>query len=249
MSRSSAPESLLSLARTPAVPRGGVRGRRSLLAFVARRRHVFADVGAVLAIGLVVFLVFKPILTDAQNPPGADLYYHLTQLDYMADEVREGHGIPTWSPVVGLGRKYFINTGGSYPTGLYFLNLPIQLLTDDANVTYVTSLFLIFFVMGSGFYLGFRSRFGRPAAFLGAFVAMYGPYHFVVIVPQGRWPALMALAFLPAFLAAYLNLLDRPSRTSFAVAAIACGLALISHPLVLYPTLVGAAVYTVIWGM
>jgi len=249
MSRSSAPESLLSLARTPAVPRGGVRGRRSLLAFVARRRHVFADVGAVLAIALVVFLVFKPILTDAQNPPGSDIYYHLTRLDYMADEVRKGHGIPTWSPVQNLGQRFFINTGGSYPTGLYFLNLPIQLLTDDGNVTYVTSLFLIFFVMGSGFYLGFRSRFGRPAAFVGSFVAMFGPYHFVSVNVYGRWPALTALAFLPAFIAAYLNLLDRPSRASFAVAAIASGLALIAHPLILYTTLVGAGVYTMVWGV
>ena len=220
-----------------------------LRGFLIEKRKGLIDVGAIVAIAIVVLLVFMPILADTDNPPGVDIYYHLTHLDYMADEVRQGNGIPTWSPVLGLGYKYFINTGGTYPTGLYFLNLPLHLVTDDAGLTYVTSLALIFFMMGSGFYLGFRSRFGRPAAFLGAFVAMYGPYNFTAIEPQGRWPALMALAFLPAFFAAYMNLLDRPSRASFAVAAVTSGLALIVHPLVLYTALVGVGVYTVVWGM
>ena len=124
---------------------------------------------------------------------------------------------------------------------MYFLNLPLQLLTDDAATTYVVSLFIILFLMGSGFYLGFRFRFGRAAALVGALFATYGPYNFMAIDPQGRWPALMALAFVPVLVAAYLNLLDRPTRTSFAVAAVSSGLALIAHPLVLYAALVGLA--------
>ena len=237
------------LTHPPNAARATARWPDRLRSFILERRKWLIDVGAVAAIGVVVFLVFIPILSDSQNPPGADTYYHLTQLEYMADEVRQGNGIPTWSPVLGLGHRYFINTGGTYPTGAYFLNLPLHLLTDDAGTTFLTSLFLIFFVMGSGFYLGFRSRFGRPAAFVGAFVAMYGPYHFVSVNVYGRWLALTALAFLPAFLAAYLNLLDRPSRASFALAAITSGLALIVHPLVLYTTLVGVGAYTVVWAM
>jgi hypothetical protein len=202
---------------------------------------------ALLAIAVFVAWLLAPVYERRSNLPGYDQYYHMAHLDFLADQFAAGH-LPTLSPMGG-GTRFFLNTSGGYPTALYFFNLPIRMLTGDATATYLVSLFLIFLAAAGGFYLGFKARFGRLPALVGSVVAVAGPYQLTSVVPQGRWPGLQAMAFLPAFTASCISFLDAPTRLRFGLIAITFGLAFVSHPMVAYVGGLGVAVFALIWSV
>jgi len=204
-----------------------------------------------LLIAGTVLLVFRNILFDPHNIPGVDTYWHFALIADAADQLRETGSLAPWSSILNGGMDTYYATGGVYPMFVYYLSTPLLLWLGSVDAVYFILVIGSFLMMGWSFFLGFKGRFGRPAALLGGLAFMYAPFILVTVSPHGRLPALLALAFLPAFAAGYLTLLERPTRLCWIITAAAFAFVTASHPMLAYMSGLAMGAYTLViamWG-
>jgi len=206
---------------------------------------LWSDLAAFSIQTVLALLVTMPILLDVGNLPGVDTYFHVFHLDYVTQSVKDGLGIPNFSPFYVGGQSFYIGNDTSRPGGAYLLALPLNLILNNASLTYALGYVFILNLGSFGFYMGFKNQYGRPAALLGSIAALFSPFMLASIDVHGRWIGLLAAAFLPVLFAGTIGTLRKPSRTLFALIAVSFGFAFVIHAMVLLQTLFVLGAYVV----
>jgi xanthosine utilization system XapX-like protein len=181
-----------------------------------------------------LYFVLGDIVGKPYNLPGTDTYWHVTLIDEASDRLLAGEPIGSISESINGGIPYLYDTDSSYPQFAYIISILISIFTGDAGTTYGLLMFMASAVAQLSFYFGFRSRFGYVGAAIGGVAFAYAPFTLTNIVPQGRYPALLALATVPGVMAGLLAIMDRPSRSKWILTALAVGSSMAFHAMVFY---------------
>jgi hypothetical protein len=202
--------------------------------FTLDSNWLLSNVVIPIALILVAWLVIGDLARDPDSLPGIDTYWHVTLIDEAMDRVRSGEPVGPISETINAGRPYLYDTGTSYPQFVYWVSLPVALITGSAAVAYGLLMVTAIAVAQLSFYFGFRSRLGIIAAVVGAAAFAYAPFSLTAVAPEGRYPALLAVSTLPAILAGIISLLDRPSRVVWAITVLAVVLSSAFHAMIFY---------------
>lgn len=197
----------------------------------------------VLAILLLLPVVFyAKMIFQGMEPTAPDIVAHRPVAEWAKQATRDLGTVPEWFPF------YF----GGMPSYGSFLHIPravcnplaqiLQLFEGNRGVRYA----LLLAVAGLGtFVLLRRQGFSRVASTSGALYYSFTPY-FAGVIAAGHSTKLEALAIVPAFLAAFDALLQRPGPFAAALLALTGAiLAWANHPQIAYYAVLVAGLYAV----
>jgi len=174
------------------------------------------------------------LMSNPLNLPGFDTYWHVTFIDEGMSRFRANQPIGPIAESISGGSQYLYDTNSSYPQFAYWVSIVVGLVVGNAGTAFAFMIFAAVAIAQLSFYIGFRSRFGIFATVIGSLAYGYAPFFLTTIAPQGRLPALLAVATLPAILAGTLALMEKPSRVVWFWTVIAVGLSAAFHPMVFY---------------
>jgi len=189
------------------------------------------------------------LMANPDNIPGFDTYWHITLIDEASDRLLAGEAIGPISESLNAGRPYLYDTDATYPQFAYWVTALVGAFVSNSGMAYALVLFAALLVAQLSFYFGFRSSFGILAALIGAVAYGYAPFVMTNVAPQGRFPALLAVATLPAVIAGILSLLDRPSRGVWVLTILAVGLSVAFHAMVFYIAAIPIGIIALLFGV
>lgn len=184
---------------------------------------------SVIVIVGTALVVYHPILwsfSPSQRYPWAsDTWGHLIKVEYLDQELRQGHLYPDIFPAWYNG----IQMLRYYAPVPYYLMVPILRASGDIFFTGNVFIFTCE-LLGSLSLLLFRSRIGLLPATLTALLALILPDHLRVAFAEGNLPRVLAAALLPGALYLVLRLLsERPRRRHFVALSLLMALIVLSH--------------------
>ncbi|WFG34848.1 hypothetical protein GKN94_03825 [Candidatus Lucifugimonas marina] len=199
-----------------------------------RREWLLSNLAIPFLLLLILFFVLGDIVGKPNRLPGTDSYWHVTLIDEAYDRFTAGESIGPIAESINAGYPFIFDTDSSYPQFAYMTSLIVSILTGNAGITFGLMMFMASAISQLTFYFGFRSRFGHIGTAIGAIAFAYAPFTLTNIAPQGRFPALLAVATLPAVMAGLLFVMDRPSRSRWILTTLAVGSAVAFHAMVFY---------------
>jgi hypothetical protein len=196
-----------------------------------------------------LYFVLGDIVGKPHNLPGTDTYWHVALVDEAHDRFAAGDPIGPIAESINAGHPYLYDTDTNYPQFVYLASLVVSVFTGDAGTTFGVMMFLASAVAQLSFYFGFRSRFGHVGAAIGAIGFAYAPFTLTNIVPQGRYPGLLAVSTLPGIMAGLLAIMDQPSRSKWILTTLAVGSSAAFHPMVFYISAIPLAVIAGLYAL
>ena len=198
----------------------------------------------VVALGLLLLLwhMMGDMVRDPENLAGTDTYWHVTLADEALDRFRSGQPIGPVSETINAGTPYLYDTGATYPQFTYWSLVGASLVFGSTTLAFAVMMFAAMSVAQLSFFFGFRNRFGIIAAALGAIAFGYGPFLLTNVGLQGRFPAVLAISFIPFVMSAILNVIERPTKRWWILGLIATTLSVSFHPMVFYIAVLGIAI-------
>lgn len=179
-----------------------------------------------LAALLFALPAISPLLQPAL-PDTADGLLHLYRVIALEQAWQAGHLFSRWLPdlAYGYGLPLFVFYApfSYYPTGL------INSLTHNPILAFNGSLAMALLLGSGGMFLFTKSYGGPQAALLASVAYLYAPYGLMTAFFRGSLPIVWAWTFIPFVFWAFERLLRRNRWLDVAMAALICGLALLTH--------------------
>lgn len=213
------------------------------------RKWLLSNIAIPLVILVVTWMVLGDLMRNPDHLPGTDTYWHVTLIDEAIDRFKAGEPIGPISESINAGQPYLYDTDTTYPQFAYWVSIITGVLAGGAGTAYGFLLFAASLTAQLTFYFGFRSRFGQVGSVIGAMAFAYAPYTMTSVAPQGRFPALLAIATMPAILAGTMSLIDHPSRRIWVLTAVAVAFSAAFHAMVFYIAVIPIAIIGLIYGL
>ncbi len=205
--------------------------------FITNKKSILV----VLLLSLSLVWMMGDVILDPANIPGTDTYFHITLIDEARDRILAGQPIGPISESINGGRAYLYGTDSTYPQFGYWVAVIVALAVGSSELSFTLLMFAALLTAQLTFFLGFKSRFGVVPAAYGAVAFGYAPFLMTNVLPQGRFPAVLAVALLPLIMSAVLRILESPGKKWWAVGLIATAVSVAFHPMVFYMAAIGLA--------
>lgn len=213
-----------------------------MIPFLIKNRY---SIIAVALLTLVLFWVMSDVLFKPNIVPGTDSYWHIALIDEAFDRFSTGQPIGPISETVNGGRPYLYGTGTTYPQFSYWVGLGTSIVFGSAEFAFTAMMFGALLVAQLSFLFGFKDRIGLVPAIFGAVSFGYAPFLLTNVLPQGRFPAVLALAFLPLVMAAVMAIIEHPTKRWWVVGLVATILSVCFHPMMFYIAGIGLAMIAI----
>jgi hypothetical protein len=144
--------------------------------------------------------------------------------------IKDGILYPRWSPDFAFGYGYpFFNIYGPFPS---YLGEIFHLLGFDIPTSVKIVFGLSILASGLAMFLFLRRMVGSGAAFLGAMVYLYAPYHIFDLYVRAALAEAVSLAFIPLVFWGVYESVERPRWNALAGTAFAYALLMVTSNLV-----------------
>ncbi|OGD79201.1 hypothetical protein A2368_00465 [Candidatus Collierbacteria bacterium RIFOXYB1_FULL_49_13] len=173
---------------------------------------------------LLTFFLFRPMLGSVWYPTHDTT--HITRLYLMEQTIKNGQFPPIWAE--GINQGYGYPLFHFYAPLLYYLALPIKLLTGSPFTALKLVLFLSSFLSMVGMYY-FVRRWGRGPAIFSALAFGTLPYFALNLYVRGAYAEFLSMSLLPWLFLVWENL---SSHRRQVLAAGVTALFLLSHNLI-----------------
>jgi hypothetical protein len=160
---------------------------------------------------LVLVYINRAVLFESGMPLGVDVWGHLARVWYMAKVLGEGGAPPDWFPHWYNGTALI----QYYPPGSTWALAPIQMITDDVEVTFRIFAGIAVLFAGVATYL-ILLRWATPQwAALAAISFAAAPQFTRILYFEGNIPRTFIYALMPIMLGLSLRLLETGNRKHF----------------------------------
>ena len=203
-----------------------------------QRAAIFAVVGMT----IVLAAVMGDVILNSDALPGTDTYFHLTLIDEAVERLKTGQPAGPIAESINGGRPYLYDTGTTYPYFSYWVSIGVSFIVGNVSLAYALLVSVALLGAQLSFFFAFKRQLGTVAATVGAVTFGYAPFLLTNVMPQGRFPAILAVSLTPLVMAGVLKTLERPSRCWWIAGLLATLVSASFHPMVFYMTAIGIGV-------